>query len=237
MPHNEEKFWLSKFKSELDKQDKWLDICGPETLDNVIMKGDIPHGLYHNEKEIIHELQEGINRAFDACTYGTQEEGTQANFIIRPEDFQHVQLNFKNGFLQFKLLCDCKGLHYVDFSDKMKKVLGVEEAVSLTREIVTAPRPCILRRAKPNLIFVYCDICEPNLIGDTAAPLLRVVTLENSQFGCNVQKTFPSPQYHPLMTNNFQTIEVLLRDDVGAPLPFCSGVSSVTLHLRKKQRQ
>lgn len=238
LPDGEENLWLSRFKKELQKQDKWTDLQGPETLDNVIMKGSIAHGLYKNEEEVLQQLEEAINRALDGCSYmahSFDHEGSYTNIMVRPEGFKHVQLLLKNGFLQLKLVCDCLDLHYIDFSEKLKKVLGLENVVFLTREGSTSPRPCVLRRAKPDLVLVYSDISEPVVVGDTVAPLLRIVTLEDSQHGMNMVKTFPTPQYHPLMSNTFRTIEVLLRDDLGNKLAFGGGVSSVTLHLKKKK--
>lgn len=236
LPEGEENLWLSRFKKELQRQEKWTDFQSPETLDNIIMKGCIAHGLYKDEEEVLQQLEKAINKALDGCSYMSnsfQNNGAYTSVTVRPEGFKHIQLIIKQGFLQLKRTCDCIDLHYIDFSEKLKKVLGLEDVVFLTEEGITSSRPCVLRRAKPDLVFVYSDIVSPVIVGDTVTSLLRIVTLDDSQRGMNVVKTFPTAQYHPLMSNTFRTIEVLLRDDLGNRPAFGGGVSSVTLHFRR----
>jgi hypothetical protein len=87
----------------------------------------------------------------------------------------------------------------------------------------------------PSHIYVYCDLVEPQIVGDTMAPIIRMVNTDYSKakFGENITKSFVSLQYVPLMKLNFSTVEMDLRDSAGQLIPFCSGHSSVTLHFRR----
>lgn len=85
-------------------------------------------------------------------------------------------------------------------------------------------------------IYVYCDLVEPQIIGDTLAPIIRMVNTDFNKytFGENVSKSFTSLQYVPLMKQSFSTVEIDLRDNTGALIPFLGGHSAVTLHFRRR---
>lgn len=86
-------------------------------------------------------------------------------------------------------------------------------------------------------IYVYCDLVEPQIIGDTLAPIIRMVNTDFTQhtFGENVSKSFASLQYVPLMKKSFSTVEIDLRDNTGNLIPFLGGHSAVTLHFRRRR--
>lgn len=86
-------------------------------------------------------------------------------------------------------------------------------------------------------IFVYCDICSDVTLGDTRAPLLRVI---NSKAGYSTGGSyeqcvsFTKPVYAPISIRNIDTILVYLRLSTGKPVPFMSGSVIVTLSLRRR---
>jgi len=81
-------------------------------------------------------------------------------------------------------------------------------------------------------LYVYLDICKYQLVGDTEAPLLQVVST-NSVTDNYVEQIFDSPHYVPIARNNLETIEVDIRSDAGKPIQFHSGKVIVKLHFRK----
>jgi hypothetical protein len=92
---------------------------------------------------------------------------------------------------------------------------------------------------QPSHIYVYCNLVEPQIIGDTLAPIIRMVNTDFQQysFGENVTKSFASLQYVPLMKLSFSTVKIDLRDNTGNLIPFCSGHSAVTLHFRRRRNR
>jgi len=83
-------------------------------------------------------------------------------------------------------------------------------------------------------LFVYCNIVCPSHIGDTCAPLLRVVEVSNkSQFGEQCVIKYENPQYRSILLNEFSNIEISILDDSGNLIPFKFGRSIVTLHFKK----
>ena len=81
-------------------------------------------------------------------------------------------------------------------------------------------------------IYVYCDIVEPQIVGDTSAQLLKSIPAEG-KFGDIIAKTFTNIQYVPIRTKSFEAVEVLLRNDTGDPMPLERGKVVITLHFKK----
>ena len=95
--------------------------------------------------------------------------------------------------------------------------------------------------AGKQLIFVYTDIIEYQYVGDTKAPLIRVIDskqrLKNGSF-CAIEPThrivFASLEYKKLITKNFQSICVQLRTEAGVLVPF-TGTGKVIMTLSFKK--
>jgi len=88
------------------------------------------------------------------------------------------------------------------------------------------------------VIYVYYDILEYVLVGDTKAPLLRLVPADGPN-GESIYKVFDEKSffYIPLQKKNFDSIEVDIMDDFGEGIPFKTGKLAVTLHFRQAQQQ
>ena len=82
-------------------------------------------------------------------------------------------------------------------------------------------------------IYVYFDIVELQVVGDTSAQLLKSILAEG-KFGDVIAKTFTNIQYVPVQTKSFGNVEVLLRNDTGDPVPFERGKVIITLHFKQK---
>ena len=81
-------------------------------------------------------------------------------------------------------------------------------------------------------IYTYCDIIQPQIVGDTSAQLLRSIPVEG-KYGDIITKTFTNTQYVPVQTKSFGDVKILLRDDTGDPVPFERGKVIATLHFRQ----
>ena len=71
-------------------------------------------------------------------------------------------------------------------------------------------------------IYVYCDIVEPQIVGDRSAQLLKSIPVLG-KFGDIIAKTFINIQCAPIRMKSFEVVEVLLRSDTGDPVPFRPG--------------
>ena len=71
-----------------------------------------------------------------------------------------------------------------------------------------------------NSIYVYIDVVEPHVVGDSLVSLLRIVPIQGEQ---TISKHFNHVPYFPLLRKEFGTIEIIIRDDTGHAVPFERG--------------
>ncbi|GFS50418.1 uncharacterized protein TNCV_2022351 [Trichonephila clavipes] len=70
--------------------------------------------------------------------------------------------------------------------------------------------------------YVYSDLISPQIVGDTQAPLLRIVRTKGKD-GETISQYYDRPQYLPLVRHSFQTIQSELRLNSGDFVPFERG--------------
>ena len=76
-----------------------------------------------------------------------------------------------------------------------------------------------------HLVYVYCDLLEQVIVGDTKAPLLYI-TDRMSPGKTNVTHvTYNSVRYVLLQKKHFYTIAIKLATDSGERVPFVAGKS------------
>ncbi len=85
---------------------------------------------------------------------------------------------------------------------------------------------------KNPVIFVYCDVIEPQIVGESQVKLLRTVSA-NGDFSETSCSDFFKYKYLPVRSGYIRTIEVELRDNKGQLINFQSGDVLVELHFRK----
>jgi hypothetical protein len=82
-------------------------------------------------------------------------------------------------------------------------------------------------------IFIYSDIVQPQIVGDSMVPLLRMINITGAD-GDIITQTF-KPYYLPISKLDFDTIEILLCNEFGEELSFDRGSCIVTLHFKKEK--
>ena len=107
--------------------------------------------------------------------------------------------------------------------------LGFEPNNNILKADIVQKQP-YLSIGYPQQVFVYSDLIQPQYVGDTKAPLLRIVAMTDTNHGKVQTVTFQNVHYFPLAKLSFDTIEILLKDHAGRNLPFASGTLTVTLH-------
>ena len=119
------------------------------------------------------------------------------------------------------------------YSEPLTSLLGLTHPTEYCR----GPRkygkyPMNLNRGI-DAIYVYSDVIQTKLVGDSSVPLLSVVPLRGV-FGEMAFKEYSSPVYTPLAKHVFSTIEMYITDSAGRPVPFSSGKVTVLLHFKQK---
>lgn len=83
-----------------------------------------------------------------------------------------------------------------------------------------------------NTLYIYCNLIESQVVGNSLAPLLRTVTIEGGH-GDFLSKIFLSPHYVKLRTKTFDSVETQIKTDTGEAVTFRFGKVILKLHLRK----
>ncbi|KAL9973271.1 hypothetical protein ACROYT_G019701 [Oculina patagonica] len=81
-------------------------------------------------------------------------------------------------------------------------------------------------------LYIYCDITQPQYVGNALVPLLRIVPVEGKD-GQRISKSFIRPQYIPVSRKQFESIEVNIKRDTGDSVSFEFGRVLLTLHFRQ----
>ncbi len=81
--------------------------------------------------------------------------------------------------------------------------------------------------------FIYMNILSETLCGDKMVPLLRTVHLPKSAYGSVVNQVIEQPIYVSINRNSIKSIEVLIMDEVGKPIPFRSSKVLMTLEFKR----
>ena len=143
----------------------------------------------------------------------------------------------KDGLVQIERLSNLDVL----ISKRLWAILGFKTNNIIIPKLVPDERRTYtdFSENKPNIetgmqaLFVYSDIIKSQIVGDTKAPLLSVVSTAgspNSHLTIE-QKTL---DFIPLKSNRFHSASVSLRDINGQAVKFTHGVVILTLHIRER---
>ena len=92
--------------------------------------------------------------------------------------------------------------------------------------------------ARPSVMAVYSNLVLSHRVGDTSAPLLRVMTLPQSDEtpGEFLHFEFQDVHYLPVALKFIQEVHMELRGNAGALIPFKNGITFARLHFRKRRQ-
>ncbi len=147
------------------------------------------------------------------------------------EQMCHKEIKFVYESITQKVWIKLDRSYSVTLSPKLQHLLGFDK--SDITETEQAPQVVDMAQGFHNL-YVYTNIVEPRVVGDSLVPLLRIVPVQGTN-GKMVATTYENVQYAPVQVKQFQTIDVYIRDDTGQPVSFERGKVVVTLHLRRRQ--
>ena len=79
-------------------------------------------------------------------------------------------------------------------------------------------------------IMIYTDLIEPQAVGDTYAPLLRVIS-KTGEFNHTTEKIYTNPHYLHVNKSFITSINIDIRDPSGEQIKFGNQLSKVILKL------
>jgi hypothetical protein len=191
------------------------------TTENKIVICAIPSGSY----ETTEALLEAVNHQLD------QSLGIEGYFD------KDVQLRYDTIKRRVDLICSDLVLK-IAIGEKLRYMLGLDKQRRehwLNPRHLAAKYPVDLRGGF-DALYVYCDLVSNQVVGDVLVPLLRVINIEG-QHDDIVAKTYNNPHYVPVVKQEFNTIEISIKDDTNQSVRFMSGKVVVKLHFRKRKYQ
>ena len=195
-------------------------------------KIEITKGEYGEIEKLFNEINRKVD--LDNFTYSIDPITTLIEIKINlPIDFVHsIWMHYWEGItfespqipsiLGFKGIRDGTGYH-----------IGYKESShihsTLTSQNFISDYPVDIS-AGTQMMFIYLDKIHYQIVGDTKAPLLRVIDTNRrvkngyvSSIEPNHRKVFSNLDYKKLLVNNIQSIAVNLRTDTGRLVPFAGG--------------
>lgn len=191
----------------------------------------IQAGYYESVETLVTEINSLISKNFSAPV----EEWTQNNVTRKIAESEWPK--FRYNALNRKVYVTVQKNMMITLSDNLATILGFADRQNPLVSERNRDTNVRSNRASDinmglNAIYIYCDILEYVSVGDTQAPLLRIIDVEGKH-GSTIHKIFDRPRYVPIQKLQFDSLELDLRDDFGKPIPFESGKLIVTLHFRK----
>ena len=205
-------------RNEQGKPDKWA------------IRFTFPAGSYSSSKQVINVIDQLISD-----TIGKALNKRQADFSISYSVVnKRPKINFDNVVrIGFKL-------HPALF-------LKLGGTPSLKHETIFQGKnmPDMFKynpniNAGYNHLYIYSDVAEHNIVGDTLAPLLRVLpfepsdTVENNNDCQHINHEITIPHYIPVSKSDFDIISIQITGDLGIPVHFITGKTIVKLHFRQQ---
>ena len=83
-------------------------------------------------------------------------------------------------------------------------------------------------------LYVYCDLVDPQIVGDTMEPLLRILPVVG-KYGDVVHRVFVAPHYLNVLQKDFSEVGISIKTDQDKLIGFEFGKSVVKLHFRRKR--
>lgn len=194
--------------SNVRKKENHFYVTDPSGVPTVyIMK----EGYYPSANEIIQGIKEVIDDKTAKDSIDLQYDRITRRFTVTPT----------NGYS-------------IMFDTGLAVLLGFETPMTvMIKKKTTAPFVMNLEAGLTSL-YVYSDVIEAQIVGDSMVPLLRIINLEGKD-GDIISKTFQDPPFYPISRKTIDRIQVNIMDDTGRKVPFESGKVIVQLHFRQRR--
>lgn len=179
-----------------------------ETIENTLMQKSRSLLMQHGDKHV--QLKMGISFRLD-------KETKRVVMSLIPSVVKKVEMS---NHLMYMLGLTRAQMHAITDNDEAKDV----EAASKVPDL----------RAGFECLYVYCDICELQFVGNYLAPLLRVVNVQG-KYGEVVDCIYDTPHYVPVLVKDITCIEVNIKNDMNEFVAFAYGKVVVKLHFRRKK--
>jgi len=207
----------------------------------------IPPGHYGTIEELVKVIALAIRRAdrrtvkkVNAMMEATKKKPKAAQKFTaaiqknRPVGDGNISFRFDKILKRTTLKLNTDLVARLYMTKHLQYMLGFgDQLMTFTGKKTVAEYPPDCQGGFSNM-YVYSSVVSPQIVGNTMAPLLRVVPIEG-KFGQNVERLYNTPHYIPCLSKSIDSINISIKDDVDQLVPFQNGKCIVKLHFRKKR--
>ena len=148
-------------------------------------------------------------------------------------DMANVRIRFTFIASSNKFSIETTNRGWLIISNELMKYLGFSKGWPVNSGLKMTANSMFTMNRGMNLFYIYCDIASYSIVGDIEAPILRVCNITGKDNEM-VRTIFTHPHYVPVARNEFETIEINIKDEIGRRIPFMHGKSIATLHFRPR---
>ncbi len=194
-------------------------------VEDAVVEVKLRGGFYKTMEEVQQELNHATSEALAE---------TRLNLKMKPVTFYYKPLTRR-------MYITLMGGMSVEFPPVLESVLGLSPGQRRMcnemddRYTFRGDLSCDLKTGI-HALYVYCDLLQYTHVGNIKAPLLRVVD-SGGEAGDVVTRYYERPRYIPIQKKSFDTIQIIIRDDLGEKIQFENGKVLLTLHFRRTYNQ
>ena len=155
---------------------------------------------------------------------------------FRPQFFYHIVLDYNQNSKRLKITAQNDRQVRLKFPNDFGQILGInplwsEKSIGNEKDVFTYS---VALNGPYDRLYVYSDVAAFTNIGDTQAPILRILPFEPNQTLTNFHMEFRNLHYVPVVKSFIVQIHISLKGDNGEDVPFVTGKTMIKLHFRLK---
>lgn len=150
---------------------------------------------------------------------------------IKRKTNDHIKVYYKEHEGVFKWALNHTFVSSIKLSSQLQYIMGFKDDLLFNGSI--SNYSCDITGGLTMLQIVAPGLINPVVIGNTSAPLLRLVGVKGKH-GEIVEENFLNPQYRSLLSKNISQVHIEIRSLEGSLIPFEWGSSVCILNFRKR---
>jgi len=235
-PQNTVAQYTTKLNGQIELDGEWeiglTEISFPFDVDNVLERECyfVINNPEYDDNSLNITLAAGYYGTFEELSEGLHD--AQVLRIAHVTSPHRVPVRFSFDKERNRVKMTVSQSLCITLSPTLARILGFpdDRKIEYCLDDILAEREMELFPPTIGSAYVYCDLVEHVPVGDTKAPLLRIVNRMSER---GVHETFNPPLYITLQKRCFDTVEINFMTDTGLPIPFRFGQSFVVLEFRR----
>ena len=214
-----------------------LDNFGKEIEVKIV----IPDGYYHSLSEVLKKLNIGIRQKINEDSKNGNASSSIPNSNLSKIETFFIEEKSQKVRVNSKLIAEFSQLikkpKRIYFKGNLSTVLGFDFENHNLLNDHEGVHACNLNFGISPEIFLYLNIIYPQIIGHACAEIIKIFpTLDREiHFSGIVERNFTSRQYVKILTKNFRTINVQLKNNLDEFIEFIFGTVTAVFHVRRSK--